>query len=307
MNNKVVIVGCGNVGMAYAYALLNQKSYVNELILIDKDEDRAVGEAMDLNHGLPFGPTKMIIRKGTYQDCKDAAIIVIAAGANQEKHETRMDLIDKNSVIFKSIIKNIKDSGFDGIYLIATNPLDVMTYLTYLYARVDASKIIGTGTILDTARLRFLLGEKLEINPKNIHAYVMGEHGDSEFIPWSIANVGLENVSKYLTKEEMEQIYLDVKNAAYKIIERKGNTAYGIGMSLVRITNALLGDENTILSVSSYDHINNIFVGGPAIINKKGIKEKIEVKLTSEEQELLNKSVKVIKDAINKIIDDDII
>ena len=307
MKNTIAIVGCGNVGMAYAYALLNQKTFVNKLILIDKDEKKAQGEAMDLNHGLPFGPTKMEIKAGTYTDCKDAKIVVIAAGANQEKNETRMDLIHKNSVIFKSIVQSIKQSGFNGIYLIATNPVDIMTYLTYQYSQTDTSKVLGTGTILDTARLLFLISEKLKLNPKNIHAYVMGEHGDSEFVPWSIANIGIENVKKYLTEQEMEEIYVEVRDAAYKIINAKGNTAYGIGMSLVRITNAILGDENTILAVSSYDKNNNCFVGGPTILNKNGVKERLYIHLTEQEEQKLTESIKVIKNAIEKTEDEEIL
>jgi L-lactate dehydrogenase len=174
--NKVVIVGCGNVGMAYAYALVNQKTYVSDLVLIDINVDKTIGEVMDLNHCLPYSPSKMNIRVGNYQECKDAKIVVITAGANQKIGETRMDLIYKNADIFKSIITEIKKSGFDGIYLIATNPLDVMTYLTLKYSGSSYEKVIGTGAALDTARLRYLLGEELNICPKDIDAYVIGEH-----------------------------------------------------------------------------------------------------------------------------------
>jgi len=192
MKNKVVLIGCGNVGMSYAYALLNQRTYVNELVLIDLNKDKTVGEVMDLNHCLAFAPSKIDIKAGDYEDCKDARIVVIAAGANQAVGETRMDLIHKNSKIFKSIVNNVMQSGFNGIFLVATNPLDVMTYVTYKYSGLPANKVIGTGTSLDTARLRYLIGEKININPKNVHAYVMGEHGDSEFVPWSNATVGAQ-------------------------------------------------------------------------------------------------------------------
>lgn len=301
MKNKVVIVGCGNVGMSYAYALLNQKTPVNELVLIDLNIEKAKGEAMDLNHGLPFGPSKINIYQGNYGDCADAKIVCIAAGANQEPGETRMDLIHKNSAIFKSIVEEVVSRGFKGIFLIATNPVDVMTYITWKYSGFSTNKVIGTGTILDTARLRYLIGEHTQINPKNIHAYVMGEHGDSEFVPWSLAKVGLENINKYLTKEEQVNFYRKVRDAAYEIIDRKGNTSYGIGMSLVRITNAILGDENTILAVSSYDETNQTFVGGPTILNKTGVKKRIFVDLTKEEEEQLQKSINIIKEAINTI------
>ena len=301
MNNKVVIIGCGNVGMSYAYALLNQRTYVNELVLIDLNKDRIIGEAMDLNHCLAFAPSKINIKVGDYNDCKDAKIVCIAAGANQNPGETRMDLINKNSVIFKSIIDNVMSSGFDGIFLVATNPLDVMTYLTYKYSNLSPNRIIGSGTSLDTSRLRYLISDKLNISPKNVHAYVIGEHGDSEFVPWSNANIGLQNINDYLNEEEKEKICLEVKNAAYEIINKKGATYYGIGMCLVRITNAILGDENAIITVSTYDKENDVFIGLPAILNSTGIKDRIYIELNDDETKKLQNSIDIIKDAINKI------
>ena len=301
MNNKVVIIGCGNVGMSYAYALLNQRTYVNELVLIDLNKDRIIGEAMDLNHCLAFAPSKIKIRVGDYSDCKDAKIVCISAGANQNPGETRMDLINKNSVIFKSIVDNVMNSGFDGIFLVATNPLDVMTYLTYKYSNLSPNRIIGSGTSLDTSRLRYLISDKLNISPKNVHAYVIGEHGDSEFVPWSNANIGLQNINDYLNEEDKEQICLEVKNAAYEIINKKGATYYGIGMCLVRITNAILGDENAIITVSTYDKENDVFIGLPAILNSTGIKDRIYIELNDDETKKLQNSIDIIKDAINKI------
>ena len=301
MHNKVVIVGCGNVGMSYAYALLNQRTNVNELILIDLNKDRALGEAMDLNHCLAFAPSKIDIRCGNYTDCSDAKIVVIAAGANQNKGETRMDLIYKNSKIFKSIVGDVVKSGFKGIFLVASNPLDVMTYLTWKYSGFDYHRVLGSGTSLDTSRLRYLIGDKLGIGPKNIHAYVIGEHGDSEFVPWSNATVGLQNVGKFLSVEEKQEIADEVKNAAYKIIERKGATYYGIGMCLVSITNAILGDENRIITVSTYDKENDVFIGLPTIVNKRGAKGRVFVDLTEEESLQLQHSIDVIKEALEKI------
>ena len=301
MHNKVVIVGCGNVGMSYAYALLNQRTSVNELVLVDLNKERAEGEAMDLNHCLAFAPSKIDIRCGDYSDCNDAKIVVIAAGANQNKGETRMDLIYKNSKIFKSIVGEVVKSGFKGIFLVATNPLDVMTYLTWKYSGFDSHRVLGSGTSLDTSRLRYLIGENLGIGPKNIHAYVIGEHGDSEFVPWSNATVGLQNIGKFLSIEEKKQIADEVKNAAYKIIERKGATYYGIGMCLVSITNAILGDENKIITVSTYDKENDVFIGLPTIVNKRGSKGRVFVDLTEEETSQLQHSIDVIKEALNKI------
>lgn len=301
MRDRVVLIGCGNVGMSYAYALLNQKTHVRELILIDLDEKRIEGEAMDLNHCLAFAPSKIDIRVGNYSDCKEADVVVIAAGANQAPGETRMDLINKNSKIFKGIVKNVMDNGFDGVFLVATNPLDVMTYLTWKYSGLPSNRVLGSGTSLDTSRLKYLLGSKLDINPKNIHAYVIGEHGDSEFVPWSNAEVGLQNIRCFLSDDELEKIYLDVKNAAYEIINRKGATYYGIGMCLVRITNAILGNENSIITVSAYDEVNDIYMGIPSVVNKDGVKQRIYVYLTDEETRKLQHSVDVIKDAINSI------
>lgn len=301
MNNKVVLVGCGNVGMAYAYALLNQKDYVNELILIDINKDKVIGEAMDLNHCLAYSPSKIKVKAGDYSDCKDAKIVVIAAGANQNVGETRMDLIHKNSIIFKSIVKEVMNSGFEGIFLVATNPLDVMTYLTLVYSGLPKNKVIGSGTTLDTARLRFMLSEKLDICPKNIEAYVIGEHGDSEFIPWSNANIALKKISSVLTKEEMLKIEEDVRNSAYEIINKKGATAYGIGMCLVRITNAILEDKKIILPVSSWDKQNKICISTPAVVGKDGVNEKIFIPLTEEEKLKLVNSINVIKEAINNM------
>ena len=301
MKNKVVLIGCGNVGMSYAYALLNQRTYVNELVLIDLNKEKTIGEVMDLNHCLAFAPSKIDIKAGDYSDCKDARIVVIAAGASQEVGETRMDLINKNSKIFKTIVNDVMASGFNGIFLIATNPLDVMTYITYKYSGLPTNKVLGSGTSLDTARLRYLVGEKININPKNVHAYVMGEHGDSEFVPWSNATVGSQNIQDFLSDTDLDYICNEVKNAAYEIIDRKGNTSYGIGVCLVRITNAILGDENVIISISAYDKDNDIYISTPAIINKDGVREKIYIEFTDEEQEKMQNSIDVIKNAINKI------
>ncbi len=301
MNNKVVIIGCGNVGMAYAYALLNQRTYVNKLVLIDINKERIEGEVADLNHCLPYAPSKISINVGDYKDCKDARLVVIAAGANQKPGETRMDLIHKNASIFKGIVDEVMASGFNGIFLVATNPLDVMTYLTYKYSALPSSRVIGTGTSLDTARLQLIIGKKLCINPKNIQGYVIGEHGDTEFVPWSNANISLQNIKTFFTEEELQDIEDDVRNAAYEIINKKGATYYGIGMAMVRITNAILGNENMILAVSVYDPKNDVYIGMPAIINERGAEKRIPLVLTPEEEEKLQHSIDVIKENINSI------
>lgn len=301
MNNKVVIIGCGNVGMSYAYALLNQRTYVNKLVLIDLNRERIEGEVADLNHCLPYAPSKISINVGDYSDCKDARLVVIAAGANQKPGETRMDLIHKNASIFKDIVGQVMASGFNGIFLVATNPLDVMTYLTYKYSGLPANQVIGTGTSLDTARLQLIIGKKLCINPKNIQGYVIGEHGDSEFIPWSNANISLQNIKEFFSQEELDDIEDDVRNAAYEIINKKGATYYGIGMAMVRITNAILGNENTIMALSVYDENNDVYIGLPAILNETGIKGRIKLKLTPEEETKLQNSIDIIKENIKGV------
>ena len=300
-NKKVVIIGCGNVGMSYAYALLNQRTYVNELALIDLNQERVEGEVMDLNHCLAFSPSKMKIKVGTYGDCQDASLIVIAAGVNQKPGETRLELLKRNASIFQSIITEVMNNNFNGIFLVATNPVDIMTYLTQKYSGLPRKRVIGSGTTLDTARLRFLVGDKLKISPSNIHGYVIGEHGDSEFIPWSDVSVALQPIKDFITEQDMSEIQEEVKTAAYKIINAKGATYYGIGMCLVRITNALLGDENTVMVVSTYDEANDVYIGLPSVINKVGADRKINVALNEQETAKLVNSINILKEAIREL------
>lgn len=302
MNYRVVIIGCGNVGMSYAYSLLSGKTFVKELVLIDLDQKRIEGEVMDLNHCLAFAPSKINIRVGDYSDCNGADIVVLCAGAKSLPGETRMSAIFKNDKIFKAIIEQVMENHFNGIFLVATNPLDVMTYLTQKYSKLPYHKVIGTGTSLDSARLRYMIGERLKINPKNVHGVVLGEHGDSEFIPWSHINIGLKNIYHYFNLEERIKIEEEVRNAAYKIIERKGATYYGIGMCLVKITNAILGDENSIITVSTYDKEHDIYISSPCILNRDGIRENIRLDLNQEEQEKLNASIKTIQKAIQSVL-----
>ena len=300
--NKIVIIGCGNVGMSYAYALVNSKVNMNELALIDINQTRVEGEVMDLNHTLPYSPNTMNIKVGTYDDCNDEDIIMISAGASQEKGETRIDLINKNDIIFKNIIDKINNTKFNGIILIATNPVDAMSYITYKHSNLDYKKVIGTGTSLDTARLRYIISKEFKINPKNVHAYVMGEHGDSEFIAWSTASIGTINIADSLSDEKQHEISAEVKDSAYEIINKKGNTCYGIGTCLVRITNAILNDENTIITISSYDKANDVYVSSPCVLNREGVVRRLEINLSQEEQELMTVTIKAIKDTINKSI-----
>ena len=303
MKNKVVIVGCGNVGMSYAYSLLNQRTSVNELILIDINKEKTIGEVMYLNHGLPFGPSNIDIRVGDYNDCHDAKIVMIAAGRNQDVGESRMDLIYKNQAVFKDIIQKIVNSGFNGIFIIATNPVDIMTYITWKYSNFPKERVIGTGTCLDSARLRYEIGNKLDINSKNVHAYVIGEHGDTEFFPWNSATIGLTKLSEFMSEKEINYYEDKVRNMDYEIIKMKCNTSYGIGMVTTRITNAILSNENALLTVSSYDYDNDVFIGYPTILNSDGAIKRINFPLNNDEQIKYQNSVNTIKNAIEKIKD----
>lgn len=301
--NKVVIVGCGNVGMSYAFSLVITKNKVDELILIDINKDKILGEAMDLTHAAAYNSNRIKIKAGDYSDCNDADIVCICAGRAQEIGETRTDLINKNYVVFKSIITEINKTNFNGIYLVATNPLDVMTYITYKLSNFKPHRVIGSGTVLDSARLRCLIADKLEVSPKNIHAYVIGEHGDSEFIPWSSAMIGLNKASAYLTENDCSKILYEVRTSAYDIINKKGNTCYGIGMCLTNITNAILNNSNEIMTVSAYNKEHNIYFGMPSILNREGIKETQFLELNHEERDRLIESMETIKETISKIKD----
>ncbi len=299
--NKVVLIGCGNVGMSYAFSIVNGTSNVHELVLIDINKNKAEGEALDLMHAASCSKRKIVVRAGQYSDCADADIICIAAGRNQEKGETRMDLIEKNLSVFRSIIKEVNKTKFAGIYLIATNPLDIMTYATLSFSGFKKERVIGSGTTLDTARLRHIVGEEMHVNYKNVHAYVIGEHGDSEMIPWEHATIGLTPINRYISKAKKQKILKDVRNSAYEIIEKKGNTAYGIGMCLKNITDAIFEDSNSIFTVSCYDEKLGVCIGQPAIISREGVREIFKIPLSAEEKKEFDYSVKTVKDVIKKL------
>ncbi len=310
---KVVLVGTGFVGMSMAYAMLNRGG-VQELVLIDIDEDRAKGEEMDLSHGLPFAPQKMNIKTGNYSECKDAQVVVITAGIAQKPGQTRLELAETNTKIMKQITENIMGSGFNGIIIVASNPVDLMTYVVAKVSGLPKNQVFGTGTVLDTARLRYLLADKLDISSKNVHAYIMGEHGDSSFVPWNHAYVGCKRIKDIMKENnygmnELEKIHEGVINAAYEIIEKKKATYYGIGVALSRIVKAVIDSENSILTVSTYLKDgeygqNDVYIGVPAIINSNGVRELITLELAKEEQEKLDNSCKIIKDMRKSSIDE---
>ncbi|MCI9177490.1 MAG: L-lactate dehydrogenase [Clostridia bacterium] len=301
---KVVLVGTGFVGMSMAYALLNQGG-INELILIDVAKEKAIGEAMDLSDGVPCSPNRMVIRAGDYSDCKDANIVVITAGVAQKPGETRLELLKTNGNIAKEITQNVVKSGFDGIFVVASNPVDILSYIVQKTSGFPSSRVIGSGTVLDTARLRYLLGEYLQVSSKNIHTYIMGEHGDSSFVPWSKAYVGCKPLVKILEEKKkpnslLEEFSKQVRDEAYEIIERKKSTYYGIGVALAKIIKAILNNEHEILTVSTMLNgeygKTDIYMGVPAIITNKGVQEILQLELTKEEQQKFDNSYKVLNE-----------
>lgn len=314
---KVVLVGTGFVGMSMAYSMLNRGG-INELVLIDIDKDKTIGEEMDLSHGLPFAPQKMVIKAGDYDECKDAQVVVITAGIAQKPGQTRLELAETNTRIMKSITKSIMASGFNGIIIVASNPVDLMTYVVSKVSGLPKNQVFGSGTVLDTARLRYLMSDYLKVSSKNIHAYIMGEHGDSSFVPWEHAYVGCKKIKDVMEDnnhpmKDLEKIHKDVINAAYEIINKKKATYYGIGMSLNRLVRAVLDNENSILTVSTYLKDgqygqDDMYIGVPAIINSNGIRELVDLELNEEEQAKLDNSCKIIKEmrenSIDKIINE---
>ena len=304
-NRKVVLIGTGMVGMSYAYALLNQNA-CDELVLVDIDQKRAEGEAMDLNHGLAFSGSNMKIYAGGYTDCRDADLVVICAGVAQKPGESRLDLLQRNAEVFRSIVSPVTESGFNGIFLVATNPVDIMTRITCTLSGFNPRRVLGTGTALDTARLRYLLGEYFSVDPRNMHAYVIGEHGDSEFVPWSQAMLATKPVLQICEESggrfcagDMEDISEQVRSAAQKIIEAKRATYYGIGMAMVRITRAVFGDENSVLTVSAmvrgeYGQ-NDVFAGVPCIVNRNCVRRILNLSMTEEEMEKFNRSCDTLR------------
>ena len=301
MANKVMIVGTGNVGMSYGYALVHQRTSVNELVLVDINVDDAEGEAIDLRDALAVSPSYLKIRSGSYADAGDCDLIVITAGVPQKPGESRMDLLKKNAAIFKDMIGQIMATGFNGIFLVASNPMDVMTYLTWRYSGLPAAHVIGSGTVLDSSRLRYRLSQRLHVHPKNVHAYQVGEHGDTEFALWSCANVGCQPIRTLLGEQDLTEIEDYARNEAYDIIKKKGATYYGIGSCLAMITNCILNDECRILSVSNSDEMSGTYNGFPAIVGADGIVRRLGIKIDAKEQEKLDRSIKTLREAIAEV------
>lgn len=307
---KVAVIGCGFVGSATAFALMQSRLF-SEMALLDVDFDKADGEAMDIAHGVPFAG-QMKIYAGNYEDIADAAIIIVTAGANQKPDETRLDLVNKNVAVYKNIIPQIVKQGFEGILLVVSNPVDILTYAAVKLSGFAENRVIGSGTVLDTARLKCALSEHLGVDSRNLHSFIIGEHGDSEIAAWSSTNVSgiplddfCEMRGHFNHAQAMREIAQDVKNSAYEIIEKKDATYYGIAMSVKRICESIVRDEKSILPVSAVMHgnygIEGIALSMPAIVGANGVETHVPISLSDEEIESLRRSAETIRGIVSKI------
>lgn len=309
-NRKVAIIGCGFVGSATAFCLM-QSGLFSEMVLIDADHDKAEGEALDIAHGIPF-VGHVNIYAGGYDDIVDAAIVIVTAGANQRPDETRLDLVHKNVGIYKSIIPEIAGRNYQGILLIVSNPVDILTYVACKLSNMPENRVIGSGTVLDSARLKYKLGEHLDVDSKSVHAFIIGEHGDSEIAAWSSANVSgvplndfCELRGHFQHEESMERIAEEVKNSAYEIISKKRATYYGIAMSVKRICEAIVRNERSILPVSRMIHgeydIEGIALSMPAVVGEDGVQTRVPISLSQEEQIKLRQSADTLAGVLKEL------
>ena len=308
---KCGIIGCGDVGASIGFALMQSRLF-NEMVLVDINRDKAEGEAMDLSHSLPFNKP-MDIYAGDYNDLQDAGIIIITAGAAQKPNETRLDLVHKNVQIFKQIIPQIVKYNSEAILLVVSNPVDILTWVTLKLSGFPQERVIGSGTVLDTGRLKYLVGKHLNVDPRSVHAYIIGEHGDSELAVWSSASIGGIPIDAFCELrghyeqhiENRRKIADEVRNSAYEIIKRKGSTYYGIASAVTRICECILRDEHSILPISSYIcghyEVQDICLSVPTIVAENGVQKVLDIKLNEEEQTLLNASYNSLKEVLESI------
>lgn len=300
-NNKIMIVGTGNVGASVAFSIISQRTAVNEIILTDIIAKDAEGEAMDLRDALAMAPSYVKVRNGTYKDAKDCDVVVIAAGVAQKPGEGRMVLLEKNVNILKGMIEQIMASGFDGIFLVVSNPVDILTYYAMKFSGLPAERVIGTGTTLDSARLKQRIANYLNVNPKSVNAYQIGEHGDTEVTLWSLADAGGQKVKDILPADVRKGISEFVRDEAYQILEKKGATYYGIATCVVAILNCILNDEMRIMPVSSYDSFSGVSFGFPSVVGREGVIRRLDLKLSEKEGVDLQKSINALKKAIKSV------
>ena len=312
---KIMLVGTGFVGMSFAYSLLNERG-IDELVLVDVNVDKARGEEMDLSDGLVYADTKMKIKAGSYEDAADTNIVVLTAGAAQKPGQSRLELVKINANITKAVCESLKANNFDGILVVANNPVDIMAYVAWKVSGLPKNHVIGSGTVLDTARLRHGLSEFLGVADSNVHAYIMGEHGDSSFVPWTHTYIGCKSLLEYLDENNiplstLQDIHIEARDKAYKIIELKRATYYGIGFALRRIVTAILNNEKCILPVSSYQNgeygQEGYFIGTPSVVGSNGIEKIVRLPLNENDQNRFDNSFNTLKatimDNLGEIID----
>ena len=297
---KIVIIGCGNVGLEFLKKICLIDMAL-DISLIDLDEEKLIGEILDLEHSLAYSNSNINLKLGTYNDCNDADIVVITAGVPQST-KNRLDDLEKANEIIVDITNNLRNTSFNGICLVACNPLDVITELVAHYTDYPYSKVIGTGTMLDTARLKSLISKKINVKPNDINVYVLGEHGNSEFAAWSNANIGLENLSQFLSLEEKEELEDETRHMGGTIVKHKGYTSDGVASCLLELTLTILKDLKKVYPVSNYNTTYDIYISTPCIIGKNGIEKVINIKLTDEEEEKLEESSEIISNALDKIL-----
>lgn len=306
---KIAVIGAGNVGMRYVYSLMIS-GFARSIVIIDNNKKRTEGEVMDLKSCMPF-VSQIEISVGEYKDLNDSDLVVITAGAKQKPGQTRLELVKENVAIFKEIIPEIMKYASNAIFLVVTNPVDVLSYAAYKISKKPWQEVIGSGTVLDSARLRLLLSQHCNIDARNVHAYILGEHGDSEFAVWSRAMIGGVLFKEYCpmcnkcnTKTALGDIFREVKDFAYNVIEKKGETSYGVGLSMTMITRAILKDENSILPVSclvqDYYGVDDVYLSMPSIVNKNGVREIFKIQLSEEEEKSFKNSAKVLKAVIEQ-------
>ena len=309
---KCAVIGCGYVGSTIAYTLMDH-SIFSEMVLIDANDKKAEGEAMDLNHGLPF-ISPMQIYKGDYSDLENAYVVIIAAGTGQKPGESRTELVDRNVEIFKNIISQIVKYNTECIILVVSNPVDILTYVTYKLSGFESNRVIGSGTVLDTGRLKYLVGEHLGVDSRNVHSFIIGEHGDSELAVWSSANISGIDLNDYChitgkkyDPQTLENMYIQVRDSAYKIIEGKGATYYAIGQATLRIVKSIVKNQKSVLPVSclvdGHYGLENMYMGLPAIVGSDGVSDVLEIPLNAEEGQRLRSSARLLKSIIDRISD----
>ena len=297
---KIVIIGCGNVGISYLKKLCLTDMAL-DISLIDIDEEKLEGEVLDISQSLVYRNSNINFKIGNYSDCDDADIIVIAAGVTQSTNDRMADLEKANEIIV-DITNNLRETSFKGIYLVACNPLDVITELVAHYTDHPFNKVIGTGCMLDTARLKSLISKKIKVKPNDINVYVLGEHGNSQFVAWSNANIGLENLSQFLSLDEKLELENETRHMGGVIVKHKGYTSEGVSACLLELTLVILNDLKKVYPVSNYNTTYDVYISTPCIIGKNGVEEVINIKLTSDEEEKLEESSEVISEALDKIL-----